>query len=84
MSYEKDKRYYGSRDAYNKAHRGYNRKYYAQTPVECAANSHEKWTSDDINILTHWASDDLSLAQFLGRTIRAVQRKRHELKRKGY
>lgn len=84
MSYERDKKYHESREAYNEAHRVDNRRYYAQTPVECASNGRARWTNDEVNTLTHWASDDLSLARFLGRTIRAVQKKRYELKRKGY
>lgn len=84
MSYETNKKYYESREAYNKAHKIDNHRYYAKTPVERATNGGAKWTKEDVNTLTHWASDDLSLAQFLGRTMRAVQKKRYELKRKGY
>lgn len=84
MSYKRDKKYYKSREAFNEAHKAENKRYYAQTPVERAQNGNTKWTRDDINVLTHWASDDLSLANFLGRTLAAVQIKRHKLKEKGY
>ena len=84
MSYERDKKYHASRDAYNEAHKVDNHRYYAKTPVERASNGGARWTREEVNVLTHWASDDLALANFLGRTLRAVQKKRYELKRKGY
>ena len=83
MSYKRDGHKYESREAYNEAHRVDNHRYYAKTPVERASNGGERWTHHDVNVLTHWASDDLALANFLGRTLRAVQKKRYEMKRKG-
>lgn len=84
MSYERDKKYYKSRETFNEAHRAENKRYYAKTPVECAANGGDRWSDEDIFTLTHWVGDDIALANFLGRTLAAVQIKRHKLKEKGY
>ena len=58
-------------------------RYYAQAD-ETATNTKAKWTADEDRDVLAQATSDPVLARKLGRTIRAVQHRRHVLRKKSF
>jgi hypothetical protein len=56
------------------------KRYYAQTD-DTANRTREKWTAAEDRAVLAQATTDLELARLIGRTIRAVQHRRHVLRK---
>lgn len=79
MSYRK--RDYADIEKWRNTVTTYNRKYYQSTSY--ARNSYKKWTQEDRIVLEH-TIPDREISKLLGRSMKAIIQRRHNLTRKQY
>lgn len=60
----------------------YNRKYYQSTSY--ARNSYKKWTQEEDRIVLEHTIPDREISKLLGRSMKAIIQRRHNLTRKQY
>lgn len=77
----KCKRFYRDKEKYRKYHNGYNRRYYRRT--QNAENSKQTWSDREIEIIMARESSDREIAEQIGRSVNAIQIKRHRMTMRG-
>lgn len=60
----------------------YNRKYYQATSN--ARNSYKKWSDEEDRIVLEHSIPDRAISKLLGRSMKAITQRRHNLTRKQY
>lgn len=80
MSYRK--RDYADIDKWRNTVTTYNRKYYQSTSY--ARNSYKKWTQEEDRIVLEHTIPDREISKLLGRSMKAIIQRRHNLTRKQY
>lgn len=69
---------YKDAEKYRKYRNGYNQRYYKKTRY--AENSKKPWGGDEIALILEKKHTDAELSEMLGRSVKAIQIKRHYLK----
>lgn len=80
MSYRK--RDYADIEKWRNTVTTYNRKYYQSTSY--ARNSYKKWTQEEDRIVLEHTIPDREISKLLGRSMKAIIQRRHNLTRKQY
>lgn len=77
--YERKKNYYKRNPEKLREHR---KKYYAATR-ETARHEGERWSEVEDNILINICVEDREMSEILGRSMQAIQSRRHILRKRG-
>lgn len=72
------KQKYKNTERYRDYSREYNREYYGRTAF--AENHRQRYTDYEIELIIAHSINDVALANQLGRSVRAIQQKRNEIK----
>ena len=80
MSYRK--RDYADIEKWRNTVTTYNRKYYQS--ISYARNSYKKWTQEEDRIVLEHTIPDREISKLLGRSMKAIIQRRHNLTRKHY
>lgn len=80
MSYRK--RDYADIEKWRNTVTTYNRKYYQS--ISYARNSYKKWTQEEDRIVLEHTIPDREISKLLGRSMKAIIQRRHNLTRKQY
>lgn len=80
MSYRKKD--YADIEKWRNTVTAYNRSYYQATSN--ARNSYKKWTQEEDRIVLEHAIPDREISSLIGRSMKAITQRRHNLTRKQY